>query len=133
MASMETASTGPASSGPANTDTMNTANAEPRAADITNADMHTANMDVADMGTANIGTANTGTAGTAAAENPRQNVGAAVPPAPSSPANTEVPAAGIDEAFLADRNMFWSRFTTFTTGAVIAVAVLLIGMAIFLR
>jgi len=103
-----------------------------------NADLHTANTGLADMGTANTGTANTGTAntgtaGTATAANPRQNFGAAVPPAPSSPANTEVPAAGIDEAFLADRNMFWSRFTTFTTGAVIAVVALLIGMAIFLR
>jgi len=96
--------------------------------DMGNADLHTANTGLADMGTAN-----TGTAGTATAANPRQNFGAAVPPAPSSPANTEVPAAGIDEAFLADRNMFWSRFTTFTTGAVIAVVALLIGMAIFLR
>lgn len=128
MASMDTASTGPASTGPAGTGTMNTADAEARAADAANAGMHAANMDVAD-----IGKASTGTAGTAAAENPRQNFGAAVPPAPSSPANTEVPAAGIDEAFLADRNMFWSRFTTFTTGAVVAVAVLLIGMAVFLR
>ena len=34
----------------------------------------------------------------------------------------------IDEAFVADRQTFWSRFTTFTMGAVIAVAVLLVGL-----
>jgi hypothetical protein len=37
----------------------------------------------------------------------------------------------IDEAFIADRQIFWSRFTTFTTGAVVAVAVLLIGLWLF--
>lgn len=34
----------------------------------------------------------------------------------------------IDEAFVADRQIFWSRFTTFTTGAVVAVTILLIGL-----
>ena len=36
-----------------------------------------------------------------------------------------------DEAFIADRQIFWSRFTTFTTGAVVAVAALLIGLWLF--
>ena len=38
----------------------------------------------------------------------------------------------IDQAFVADRQTFWSRFTTFTTGAIIAVVVLLVGMLIFI-
>ncbi len=38
----------------------------------------------------------------------------------------------IEDAFLADRAMFWNRFTGFTKGAVIGVAVLLIGMLVFL-
>ena len=38
----------------------------------------------------------------------------------------------IDEAFVADRQMLWSRFTSFTTGAVIAIVLLLIAMAVFL-
>lgn len=38
-----------------------------------------------------------------------------------------------DDTFVADRQIFWSRFTTFTTGAVVAVVVLLLGMLIFLR
>lgn len=36
------------------------------------------------------------------------------------------------EAFIADRQTFWARFTRFVLYAVIAVALLLIGMAIFL-
>ena len=40
--------------------------------------------------------------------------------------------ANIDEAFVADRQKFWSSFTSFTTFAVVAVIVLLILMAIFL-
>ena len=40
--------------------------------------------------------------------------------------------ANIDEAFVADRQAFWSSFTGFTTFAVVAVVALLIGMAIFL-
>ncbi len=46
--------------------------------------------------------------------------------------NQSNPTPDIDEAFVADRQTFWSRFTTFTTGAVIAVVVLLIGMLIFI-
>jgi len=41
------------------------------------------------------------------------------------------PKPNIDETFIADRQIFWSRFTTFTMGAVIAVAVLLVGLLIF--
>lgn len=37
----------------------------------------------------------------------------------------------IDEAFVADRQIFWSRFTTATMGAAIAVAALLIGLLLF--
>ncbi len=37
-----------------------------------------------------------------------------------------------EDAFLADRQRFWASFTSFTTGSVIAVVVLLILMAIFL-
>ncbi len=37
-----------------------------------------------------------------------------------------------EEAFLADRQSFWNGFTTFTAGSVIAVAVILILMALFL-
>ncbi len=36
------------------------------------------------------------------------------------------------EAFLADRQRFWSGFTHFTLGSVISVIVLLVLMAIFL-
>lgn len=36
------------------------------------------------------------------------------------------------EAFIADREIFWKRFTHFVVFAVIGVAVLLIAMAIFL-
>ena len=45
--------------------------------------------------------------------------------APSMPPITE-------EAFLADRQSFWNGFTTFTAGSVIAMAVILILMALFL-
>jgi hypothetical protein len=38
----------------------------------------------------------------------------------------------IEQAFLADRAMFWNRFTGFTKWAVIAVAVLLIALWLFL-
>ncbi len=40
------------------------------------------------------------------------------------------PDAG--ELFVADRQKFWSSFTTFTTGAVIVVVLVLVGMAVFL-
>jgi len=39
---------------------------------------------------------------------------------------------GIAEAFIADRQVFWHRFTNFTTGAIIAIAALLILMWIFI-
>lgn len=45
--------------------------------------------------------------------------------------NQSAPMDKIDEAFVADRQIFWSRFTTFTTGAVVAVTVLLIGLYVF--
>ena len=64
--------------------------------------------------------------------NPRQNFSTDAAPAQVSAANTEVTEGGIDAAFVADRQMFWSRFTSFTTWAVIAVVVLLVAMAIFL-
>ena len=38
----------------------------------------------------------------------------------------------IAEAFIADRQMFWHRFTNFTMGAVVAVVILLIGMWVFI-
>ena len=38
----------------------------------------------------------------------------------------------IEEAFLADRQVFWSRFTHFTTGSVIAVVLSLIAMWVFI-
>lgn len=47
-----------------------------------------------------------------------------VTPHPSGP-NTA-------EAFIADRQAFWTRFTHFIVYAVIALVILLIGMAIFL-
>lgn len=40
--------------------------------------------------------------------------------------------ANIDEAFVADRQKFWSSFTSFTTFAVVALVVVLILMGIFL-
>ena len=49
---------------------------------------------------------------------------------PETKQSTRTP--DIDEAFVVDRQIFWSRFTTFTTGAIVAVVVLLIGMAIFI-
>ncbi|MBV9750618.1 MAG: hypothetical protein JO157_17560 [Acetobacteraceae bacterium] len=36
------------------------------------------------------------------------------------------------EAFIADREIFWGRFTRFIVLGVIVVAIVLIGMAIFL-
>ena len=77
-----------------------------------------------------MATTDPATAGTQ--PNPRQNFSDAAATAPVSTANTEVTEAGIDAAFVADRQMFWSRFTSFTTWAVIAVVLLLVAMAIFL-
>ena len=47
----------------------------------------------------------------------------------STPQNAQT--GDIDETFIADRQIFWSRFTTFTTGAVVAVTVLLVGLYVF--
>ena len=44
-----------------------------------------------------------------------------------SPARVETP-----EAFLADRQRFWSSFTYFTLGSVVVVILLLVAMAFFL-
>ena len=38
----------------------------------------------------------------------------------------------IEDAFVADRVIFWARFTNFTKYAAIALAVLLVGMYLFL-
>ena len=46
-------------------------------------------------------------------------------------ASPGAPTSKIDETFVADRQIFWSRFTTFTTGAVVAVTVLLIALYLF--
>ena len=62
--------------------------------------------------------------------NPRQNFEPT--PVPAHETATETTEAGIQEAFIADRHMFWSRFTSFTAGAVVAVVLLLIAMAVFL-
>ena len=76
--------------------------------------------------------ATTDTASAGTQPNPRQNFGGDAAPAPTGTENTEVTEAGIDAAFVADRQMFWSRFTSFTTFAVIAVVLLLVAMAVFL-
>ena len=47
----------------------------------------------------------------------------------STPQST--PMDDIDEQFVADRQIFWSRFTTFTTGAVVAVTVVVIALYVF--
>ena len=43
----------------------------------------------------------------------------------------EITTTEMDQAFLADRQTFWNRFTSFTTFAVIAVVVLLLALLIF--
>jgi hypothetical protein len=52
----------------------------------------------------------------------------------SDHSTTAHPATPVEtpEAFLADRQRFWSSFTHFTLGSVIFIVVLLILMAIFL-
>lgn len=45
--------------------------------------------------------------------------------------NQSTPMSNSDEAFIADRQIFWSRFTTFTTGAVVVVTVLVIALYVF--
>ena len=49
-----------------------------------------------------------------------------------APIPQPTPPHSIEESFVHDRAMFWSRFTGFTKGAVIAVVALLIGMWLFL-
>jgi uncharacterized integral membrane protein len=41
------------------------------------------------------------------------------------------PATALDQAFVADRQQFWNRFTAFSKWAVIAVIVLLVLLYIF--
>ncbi len=45
--------------------------------------------------------------------------------------NQSTPMQNVNEAFVEDRQIFWSRFTTFTMGAVVAVTVLLVGLLVF--
>jgi len=42
------------------------------------------------------------------------------------------PAPLTEDAFVQDRQSFWSGFTTFVTIGVVVVALIVIGMAIFL-
>ncbi len=50
-----------------------------------------------------------------------------------STAETTPPTEEIDAGFMAERNQFWSSFTGATTRATVGIAVLLVGMLIFLR
>ena len=53
-------------------------------------------------------------------------------PAPhATPVQAGTPLAN-EDAFVADRQKFWGSFTSATTFAVIAVIVVVIGMALFL-
>ena len=55
-------------------------------------------------------------------------------PPETHPPDTHPPDAApssIDESFLADRQMFWSRFTGATTLVAIGVAALLVALLIF--
>ncbi len=49
-----------------------------------------------------------------------------------TPTNTTPLPAVTEDAFLADRQAFWGTFTGFTTGAAIAIVVLLVLMVVFL-
>ena len=84
-------------------------------------------------GNPGIGNPALGNASTGDHPHPRQNFGADAPPAPADAGHNEVTEGGIDAAFIADRQTFWSRFTQFTVGAVVAIVLLLIAMAVFLR
>ena len=46
------------------------------------------------------------------------------------PDTTTLPVT--EEAFVADRQHFWHSFTTFAAGSVVVVALILVGMALFL-
>ncbi|GAC1338503.1 MAG: hypothetical protein NVSMB18_05020 [Acetobacteraceae bacterium] len=48
----------------------------------------------------------------------------------TQPETSSGSAAG--DSFVADRQIFWSRFTSFTTGAVVVIVVLLVAMWLFL-
>ncbi len=48
-------------------------------------------------------------------------------------ADAAPPTDEIDASFMAERNKFWSSFTGATTIATVAIAVLLVGMLVFLR
>lgn len=51
----------------------------------------------------------------------------------SPPADTKTEVVPeINQAFIADRQVFWGSFTHFVTGGAIAVTLLLIAMAYFL-
>ncbi len=50
---------------------------------------------------------------------------------PVTPAQSGTPLPN-EDAFVADRQKFWGSFTNATTYAVIVVAVVVIGMAVFL-
>jgi hypothetical protein len=52
----------------------------------------------------------------------------------SDHSTTAYPATSVEtpEAFLADRQRFWSSFTHFTLGSVIFIVIVLVLMAIFL-
>jgi hypothetical protein len=50
----------------------------------------------------------------------------------ASQGNTRYSGPDSMEALIADREKTWSGFTTATTGVVVFMAVLLIGMAVFL-
>ncbi len=53
-------------------------------------------------------------------------------PAPhATPAQAGTPLAN-EDAFVADRQKFWGSFTNATTFAVVAVIMVVIGMAVFL-
>ena len=51
---------------------------------------------------------------------------------PPTTADTEPPATEIDASFMAERSKFWSSFTGATKFVTIAIALLLVGMLIFL-
>ncbi len=50
----------------------------------------------------------------------------------AQPTQETTAGPNIDEAFVADRQIFWNRFTSFTTGSVIVLVVVLLAMWLFL-
>lgn len=57
---------------------------------------------------------------------------AKVPTPMDTPIDVAPAGPAIDDAFVADRQAFWGRFTGFVTYAAVAVAVLLVLLAYFL-